>query len=57
MAGNTAQALAPTSSSRASAAAGNWVVTSFLDLIAAINLANQAGGANTIVLAGGRTFT
>ncbi len=39
------------------ATAGNWNVKSVPDLIAAIHAANQAGGANTIILAGGRTYT
>jgi hypothetical protein len=39
------------------AAAGNWSVNNASDLIGAINAANQVGGANTIILAGGRTFT
>jgi len=39
------------------AAAGNWNVKNVSDLIAAINAANQAGGANTITLARGKTFT
>ena len=39
------------------AAAGNWTVNSVADLIAAINAANRAGGANTITLARGATFT
>ena len=40
-----------------SATAGNWNVNSVPNLMAAINAANQAGGANTILLAGGRTHT
>jgi len=39
------------------ATAGNWSVNSVSDLIAAMNAANQAGGANTITLARGMTFT
>ncbi len=37
--------------------AGTWNVKSVPELIAAIDAANQAGGANTIVLPGGKTFT
>ena len=39
------------------AAAGNWNVKSVSELVEAINAANQASGANTIILAGDRTFT
>ena len=39
------------------AAAGNWSVKNVSELVAAINAANQAGGANTVNLAPGRTFT
>lgn len=39
------------------AAAGNWNVKSVSELVAAINAANNAGGANTISLACGKTFT
>jgi hypothetical protein len=40
-----------------SATAGNWTVNNVSDLIAAINAANQARGANTIVLAHPTIFT
>ena len=39
------------------AAAGHWGVNSVSELVTAINAANQAGGANTITLARGMTFT
>jgi hypothetical protein len=39
------------------AAAANWSANNVSELVGAINAANQAGGANTIILAGGRTFT
>ena len=39
------------------AAAGNWTVKNVSDLVGAINATNLAGGANTIALAPGKTFT
>ena len=39
------------------ATAGNWNVNSIPELVGAINAANRAGGANTIILARGKTFT
>jgi len=39
------------------AAGGNWVAKNVLDLIAAINAADAAGGVNTITLAPDKTFT